>query len=123
MLPWHKARGMPVVALSCAMYWSGVCPSPSSRGGDGGQRGGRVLAQGVGAIVDPQQVATDEPPVGLAHLGHRLAVAHVAQQRAVQAAVGSAGAQDGDVPHQYTPTTTLACRDDRRRRLRTPSHG
>ena len=46
-----------------------------------------------------QQVARDQALVGLAHLGQRLSGPDVPQPRKLEAAIGSAGAQDGHVQH------------------------
>ena len=84
-------------------------------------RNGRQPLAGRGL---PQQIAADDADVGQAHLDKRLAGAEVGDDRAIDALVGRAPAENRNVEHaQYTPSTTAFAKRENGRTLRTPSHG
>src|SRR6185436_14862815 len=83
----------------------------------------RPLAQRRAQLRLVEQVTPDQARVRLADLDERLARALVERARHVDALVGPSLAQDRDVQHQYTPSTTVDWKRENGRTLRTPSHG
>jgi hypothetical protein len=70
-----------------------------------------------------EEVALHEPRVGQGELDERLLRPEVRNGHRLDAAVRAATAQDGQVEHQYTPSTTVAWKRENGRTFLTPSHG
>jgi hypothetical protein len=76
-----------------------------------------------GGLALREEVPPHEAGVGLGQLDERLAGAEVGHPDGLHAAVGPAAAEDGQVEHQYTPSTTVAWSFENGRTFRAPSHG
>ena len=90
----------------------------------GGQRRGIVVLNAHGRrFLGAFERAADETGVGLRQLEEGLLRPEVGHRDRLHAPVRAAPTKDGQVEHQYTPSTTVALSWAKGRTLRTPSQG
>ncbi len=86
-------------------------------------RGERIEGRAHRRLPLLQQVAAHEAGVRLGQLDERLPRAEVRHADRLDAPVRAAAPQDGQVEHQYTPSTTVDWKRENGRTFLTPSHG